>query len=111
MVGADYFQRNLNCAAEDGRIHQIAFMTGSKATVDFMRLMLKRITFTGSTLRARPINVKAQLAQALEDQVWPLLSSGNITPVIDSTFPLEQAADAHRRMESNVHIGKIILTV
>lgn len=111
MVGGGYIQRNLSCVAEDGRIHQIGFLEGAKATVDFTRLMLKRVTLTGSTLRSRSIEVKAQLANALEDQVWPLLSSGRVKPVIDCTFPLEQAADAHRRMEGSGHIGKIILTV
>jgi putative PIG3 family NAD(P)H quinone oxidoreductase len=111
MVGGDYFQKNIYCAAEDGRIHQIAFLQGSKATVDFNRLMRKRITLTGSTLRPRTSEVKAQLARALEDKVWPLLSDGEVKPVIDSTFALEKAAEAHARMESNVHIGKIILTL
>ena len=110
MVGGDYFQRNLLTAAEDGRIHQIAFMNGPKATVDFTRMMLKRITLTGSTLRARSMEVKGQLARALEEQVWPLLAEGRIKPVIDSSFPLEQAANAHRRMDSLAHIGKIVLT-
>jgi putative PIG3 family NAD(P)H quinone oxidoreductase len=111
MVGGDYIQKNLHCAAEDGRIHQIAFLQGPKATVDFTRLMMKRITLTGSTLRARPIEVKAALALALEEKVWPLLSSGAIKPVIDSTFPLQDAAGAHRHMESGAHTGKIILTL
>jgi len=111
MVGGDYLQKNIYCAAEDGRIHQIAFLHGSKATVDFNRLMRKRITLTGSTLRPRTPEVKAQLARALEDRVWPLLSAGEVKPIIDSTFPLEKAAEAHARMESNVHIGKIILTL
>jgi putative PIG3 family NAD(P)H quinone oxidoreductase len=111
MVGGDYIQKNLHCAAEDGRIHQIAFLQGPKATVDFTRLMMKRITLTGSTLRARPIEVKAALALALEEKVWPLLSSGTIKPVIDSTFPLQDAAGAHRHMESGAHTGKIILTL
>jgi putative PIG3 family NAD(P)H quinone oxidoreductase len=111
MVGGSYIDRNLSCVAEDGSIHQIAFLEGSKATVDLMRLMLKRITLTGSTLRVRSAEVKGELARALEEKVWPLLASGEVKPVIDSTFPLEKAADAHRRMESNAHIGKIILTV
>lgn len=110
MVGGDYFQRNLLAAAEDGRIHQIAFMNGPKATVDFTRMMLKRITLTGSTLRARSMEVKGRLARALEEQVWPLLAEGRVKPVIDSSFSLELAADAHRRMETHAHIGKIVLT-
>ncbi len=111
MIGGDYVQRNLLSAAEDGRIHQIGFQHGPKADVDFTRMMLKRITLTGSTLRARTMEVKAHLARALEDKVWPLLASGRVKPVIDSSFPLERAADAHRRMETNAHIGKIILTI
>jgi putative PIG3 family NAD(P)H quinone oxidoreductase len=111
MVGGDYIERNLHCVAEDGRIHQIGFLKGPKATVDFTRLMIKRITLTGSTLRPRSIAVKAQLARALEDQVWPLLSNGAIRPVIETVFPLEKAADAHRLMEEGSHIGKILLTV
>jgi len=111
MVGGDYVDRNIQVAAEDGRIHQIAFQSGSKATADLMRLMLKRVTLTGSTLRARPMEVKNRLARRLEEQVWPLLGKGQIKPVIDSTFALEKASEAHRRMETNAHIGKIILTV
>ncbi len=111
MVGGDYIQRNLKCVVDEGRIHQIGFLNGSKASVDFTRLMLKRITLTGSTLRARPIEVKARLAYALEEQVWPLLSSGRIKPVIDRIFPLEEASEGHRRMESGGHVGKIMLTV
>lgn len=111
MVGGDYIDRNIRCCAEDGRIVQIAFLRGSKAEVDFMRLMLKRITLTGSTLRARPDAVKAGIARWVEAHAWPLLASGAVKPVIDSTFPLAEAAAAHSRMESNQHIGKIVLTV
>lgn len=111
MVGGDYVQRNLNCIAEDGQIHQIGFLGGARATVDFTRLVLKRVTLTGSTLRARSAAVKAELARALEEKVWPMLSSGAIGPVIDRAYPLPGAAEAHRRMESSAHIGKIILTV
>lgn len=109
MVGGDYIQRNIAVAAEDGRINQIAFLRGSKAEVDFMRLMLKRITLTGSTLRARSAEVKAGIARALEEKVWPLLADGSVRPVIDSRFPLADAAGAHKRMESGAHIGKILL--
>mgnify|MGYP006281280997 FL=1 len=109
MVGGDYVQRNIACAAEDGRIHQIAFLRGSRVEVDLMRMMLKRITLTGSTLRARPSEVKARIARALEDKVWPLLESGKVRPVIDSRYPLTDAAEAHRRMETSAHIGKILL--
>jgi putative PIG3 family NAD(P)H quinone oxidoreductase len=111
MVGGDYVERNIQVAAEDGRIHQIAFQTGSKVTVDLMRLMLKRVVISGSTLRPRPMEVKGKIAQGLEEQVWPLLGLGQVKPVIDSTFPLDQASEAHRRMETNAHIGKIILTI
>jgi NADPH:quinone reductase len=111
MVGGDYVERNIVLAAEEGRIHQIAFQTGSKVTVDLMRLMLKRVTLTGSTLRPRTMEVKGALARGLEEQVWPLLVRGQVKPVIDSTFPLDQASEAHRRMETNNHIGKIILTI
>ena len=111
MVGGDYVERNMLAAAEDGRIHQIAFQAGSKITVDLMRLMLKRVTLTGSTLRPRPWEVKGAIARGLEEQVWPLLARAEVKPVIDSTFPLAQASDAHRRMETNTHIGKIILTI
>lgn len=110
MVGGDYIERNMQAAAEDGRIMQIAFLRGSSAKVDFMRLMLKRITLSGSTLRARPVAVKARIARALEEKVWPLLAAGKIKPVIDSVYPLPEAAAAHRRMESNEHRGKIVLT-
>lgn len=111
MVGGEYVERNIQAVAEEGRIHQIAFQTGSKVTVDLMRLMLKRVTLTGSTLRPRTMEVKGRLAQGLQEQVWPLLASGQIKPVIDSTFPLAAASEAHRRMETNAHIGKIILTI
>lgn len=109
MVGGDYMQRNIAAATEDGRINQIAFLRGARAEVDFMRLMLKRITLTGSTLRARPDDVKAGIARALEGKVWPLLADGTVRPVIDSRFPLTDAAGAHIRMESGAHIGKILL--
>jgi NADPH2:quinone reductase len=111
MVGGDYIQKNILCAAEDGRIHQIAFLNGPKATVDFSRLMVKRLTLTGATLRPRTPQVKAELARGLEENVWPLLSAGKVKPIIDSTFGLDEAAKAHARMETNAHIGKIILTI
>ncbi len=109
MVGGDYVQRNIAVAAEDGRIHQIAFLRGSKVEVDLMRMMLKRITLTGSTLRARPASVKARIARALEENVWPLLERAQVRPVVDSRYPLTEAAQAHRRMETSAHIGKILL--
>ncbi len=110
MVGGDYIDRNIRAAAEDGRIVQIAFLRGSRASADFMRLMLKRLTLTGSTLRARPAAFKAELARGLRRHVWPLIDAGKFAPVIDSTFPLAQARRAHERMESNLHMGKIVLT-
>jgi NADPH2:quinone reductase len=111
MVGGDYVDRNYDAAALEGRIVQIAMQKGAKVTVDLRRLMLKRLTHTGSTLRARPVAEKAAIARALEAKVWPLLSAGKVKPVIDSTFPLAKAADAHARMETSAHIGKIILEV
>lgn len=111
MVGADYVGRNLAAIAPDGRIVQIAFLNGSEVTVDLRWLMLKRVTYTGSTLRIRDVAFKAALASVLKDKVWPLLESGRIKVVMDSTFPLKDAAGAHARMETNAHIGKIVLTV
>ena len=111
MVGGSYIERNFVAAAPDGRIVQIAFLGGSKAEVNFMRLMLKRLTLTGSTLRARPIDVKGGIANALQEKVWPLIADGKVKPVMDQTFPLEKACNAHARMETSEHIGKIVLTV
>ncbi|MDS4011684.1 MAG: NAD(P)H-quinone oxidoreductase [Defluviicoccus sp.] len=111
MVGGDYIQRNISALAPDGRLVQIAFLKGSKAELDLMPVMLKRLTVTGSTLRARPVAEKASIAAALKAKVWPLLEAGRLKPVIHTTLPLAQAAEAHRLMESNRHIGKIILTV
>ncbi len=111
MVGGDYIQRNFSAAAKDGCIVNIAFLNGSKANVDFMPLMLKRLTLTGSTLRAQSAVAKANIARELEAQVWPLLNAKKIKPIIDSVFPFAQVADAHRRMESNQHIGKIVLNI
>ena len=111
MVGGSYIDRNLDAVASDGRIVQIAFLEGSKADLDFTRLMMKRVTYTGSTLRIRTNAFKAGLAQALEAKVWPLLTQGKVKVPIDATFPLAKAADAHRRMETSAHVGKIVLTV
>jgi NADPH:quinone reductase len=111
MVGGDYVDRNIKCAAEDGRIVNIAFQKGGQVTVDLQRMMLKRLTLTGSTLRIRTTDVKGRIARAVEEHVLPRLADGRVKVVIDSTFPLASAADAHRRMESGTHIGKIILTV
>jgi NADPH:quinone reductase len=111
MVGGDYIERNYEAAAVEGRVVQIAFAGSSKATVDFRRIMLKRLTHTGSTLRARAVADKGAIAHAVEQHVLPLIAAGRVKPVIDSTFPLEQAAMAHARMESSAHIGKIVLTL
>ncbi len=109
MVGADYLARNIKVANRDGRIVQIAFQKGSRIEADFMPLMLKRLTLTGSTLRPRSVVEKASIARALEEKIWPLLSQGKCHPQIYKTFPLAEAADAHRLMESSEHIGKILL--
>lgn len=111
MVGGDYIDKNHEAAAVEGRIVQIAFLKGPKATVNFTRLMLKRLVHTGSTLRAREVPFKAAIAGALEAKVWPLIEAGTVRVVMDSTFPLAEAAAAHARMETNAHIGKIVLTV
>ena len=111
MVGGDYVGRNYEAAAVEGRIVQIAFLASSRVTLDLMRLMLKRLTHTGSTLRARAVADKAAIARAVENNVLPLIASGRVKPLIDSTFPLAQASAAHARMESGRHIGKIVLTL
>jgi putative PIG3 family NAD(P)H quinone oxidoreductase len=110
MVGGDYIDRNYEAAAVDGRIVQIAFLSGTpKANVNFAKLMVKRLHHTGSTLRPRSNADKAAMVAAIEARVMPLLREGRIKPLMDSTFPLEKAADAHRRMETSEHIGKIVL--
>jgi NADPH2:quinone reductase len=111
MVGGDYVDRNIRSLADDGRLVNIGYQNGSKVTVDMMRVMLKRLTLTGSTLRIRPTTVKGAIARAVEAQALPLVASGKIKIVIDSTFPLAEAAQAHARMETSQHIGKIVLTV
>ncbi|MEM8877656.1 MAG: NAD(P)H-quinone oxidoreductase [Pseudomonadota bacterium] len=111
MVGGDYIAKNHRIAAEDGRIVQIAFLKGSKAEIDFTRLMIKRLSHTGSTLRPRTDAVKAGIASELENTVWPLIEDGKFKPLVHKTFPLEDAASAHALMESSAHIGKIVLTV
>ena len=109
MVGGDYVGRNLAVAAMHGRIVNIAFLKGSKVEVDLLPIMLKRLTLTGSTLRPRSVAEKAGIARALEAKVWPLLAEGRIRPQIYKTFPLKEAAEAHRLMESSAHVGKIVL--
>jgi NADPH:quinone reductase-like Zn-dependent oxidoreductase len=111
MVGGDYMQRNLQTLAVDGRLVQIAFLQSSKTEVDWITLMVKRLTFTGSTLRPRSAADKAQMAYELKTQVWPLLEKGQALPVIYQVFDLDQAAQAHALMESSTHIGKIMLKV
>jgi NADPH:quinone reductase len=111
MVGGDYVARNFKVMAMEGRIVQIAFQKTSKIEIDLLPIMLKRLTLTGSTLRPRTVAQKAEIARELEAKVWPLLSAGKCRPIIHATFPLKEAAAAHRMMESSVHTGKIILTV
>jgi len=111
MVGGDYIDRNYDAAAVDGRIVQIATLGGAKATVNIAKVMVKRLLHTGSTLRPRTNADKAAMVAAIEAKVMPLMREGRVKPLLDSTFPLEKAADAHRRMETSAHIGKIVLAV
>lgn len=111
MVGGEYTEQNILAAAEDGRIVQIATLGGAEIKINLSRLMVKRVTLTGSTLRPRTREVKAGFAKALEEKVWPLFTAGKLKVVVDSTFPLAKAADAHRRMETSAHVGKIVLLV
>ncbi len=111
MVGGDYVQRNLKVAAIHGRIVQIAFQKGSKIEADFLPIMLKRLTYTGSTLRPRSVAEKAIIARELEEKVWPLLAAGKCKPQIFKTFPLAEAASAHALMERSVHTGKIVFII
>jgi NADPH2:quinone reductase len=111
MVGGDYTDKNIIAAAEDGRIVQIATLGGADVKLNISRLMIKRLTLTGSTLRPRTREVKAGFARALEAKAWPLIAVGKVVVVVDSTFPLTHAAEAHRRLETSQHIGKIVLTV
>lgn len=111
MVGGEYLARDTRAMAPDGRHVSIAFLQGSKVEFDFMPIMLKRLTFTGSTLRSQSVAFKGAIAQALKHKVWPLIEAGKLKPLIHSTFPLTEAVEAHRLMESSAHIGKIVLTV
>jgi putative PIG3 family NAD(P)H quinone oxidoreductase len=111
IVGGDYIERNYDAAADNGQIAQVSFTGGPKATVNFAKLMAKRLHHTGSTLRPRTVAEKAAIARGIEEKVWPLVAEGRIRPVIDSTFPMDQAAAAHARMETSQHIGKIVLTM
>lgn len=111
MVGGDYVQKNLRLAAVDGRISQIAFLNGPKVSLDLTPLLVKRLTLTGSTLRARSVAMKAEIADALAEQVLPLLADGRVRPVIDTVVPFAEVANAHRRMDEGSHVGKIVLTM
>jgi putative PIG3 family NAD(P)H quinone oxidoreductase len=111
MVGGDYLPRNLACLAEEGRHVSIAFQRGPKAEVSIVDIMRRRLTLTGSTLRPRSVEFKAMVAREIEANVWPFVGTGMLKPVIDSVFPLERVAEAHARMESGEHVGKIVLQV
>jgi len=111
MVGGIYIDRNIKALADDGRLIMIAFLGGAKAEIDFSQIMRKRLSVTGSTLRPQSVQAKSAIAAALEEHVWPLLASGKIKPVMDHTFPLAGAVNAHLRMEKSAHIGKIVLKV
>jgi NADPH2:quinone reductase len=111
MVGGDYLPRNVRALADDGRLVQIAFLTGPKIELNFAQVMMRRLTITGSTLRPQSDLAKARIAEELATHVWPLLDAGRIGPVMDSEFALEDAAQAHARMEAGAHIGKIVLRV
>ena len=110
MVGGDYVPKELKCLADEGRLVFIAFLRGPKTELDINETMRRRLTITGSTLRPRPVEFKGAIASKLREKIWPLIEAGKIKPVIHQTFPLAQAADAHRLLESGVHIGKIVLT-
>jgi putative PIG3 family NAD(P)H quinone oxidoreductase len=111
MVGGPYIARNVSILAVEGRLVQIAFLQSSKVEIDFMPVMLRRLTITGSTLRPRSVALKAKIADALRQNVWPLLERGAVRPIIHATFPLEQAREAHELMESSAHLGKIMLEI
>ena len=111
IIGADYFAKNVECLALDGRLVQIGLLGGARTSIDLGRVMRRRLTITGSTLRVRTAEEKGALARDLEASVWPLISDGQVAPVLDRTFPLTAAAEAHRRIEASEHIGKIVLTV
>ena len=111
MVGGDYVPRELKCLAEEGRLVMIAFLRGPKTELDLGELMRRRLTITGSTLRPRPVEFKGAVARSLRERVWPLIEAGRIKPVIFKTFPLADAAGAHRLLEAGEHVGKIVMTV
>ena len=111
MVGGDYLPRNVRALADDGRLVQIAFLQGPKVELNFAQVMTRRLTITGSTLRPQSDLAKARIADDLRTHVWPLLDAGRIAPVMDSEFPLADAAEAHSRIESPGHVGKIVLAL
>jgi putative PIG3 family NAD(P)H quinone oxidoreductase len=111
MVGGDYFARNLACLAVEGRLVQIAFLRGAMAEIDLRPLVQRRLTLTGSSLRPRSVGEKGAIAGALHEKVWPLIEQGRVRPVIHATYPLAEAAEAHRAMEAGRHIGKLVLVV
>jgi putative PIG3 family NAD(P)H quinone oxidoreductase len=111
IVGGEYVQRNLDVLAMEGRLVQIAVLGGARAEINLVTILHRRLTMTGSTLRPRSVAEKGAIAAALRRHVWPLLESGAVKPVVYATFPLRNAADAHRLMESGVHIGKLVLVV
>jgi NADPH2:quinone reductase len=111
MVASTYVQRNIEAAALEGRIVVIAVLGGARAEIMMSKIMVKRLTLTGSTLRPRTVAQKAAVAEGVKRNVWPLLEARRVRPIIHATFPLAQAADAHRLMESSNHIGKIMLTL
>jgi NADPH2:quinone reductase len=111
MVGGDYVPKELKSLADEGRLVMIAFLRGMKTEVDLSVVMAKRLQITGSTLRPRTVEFKGQVAKSLRERVWPLIEAGKIKPVLYKTFPLAEAAEAHKLMETSQHIGKIVLTV
>jgi NADPH:quinone reductase len=111
MIGGDYTPKNIGLLATEGRLLIINAMAGATSQVDLMRVMMKRLTITGSTLRVRESSFKGAIAANLEKHVWPLLESGAIKPIVYKTFPLERASEAHKLVESSEHIGKVVLTV
>lgn len=111
MVGGDYVPRELKCLADEGRLVFIASLGGAKAEIDIFEIQRRRVTLTGSTLRPRPVAFKGAIAKSLREKIWPLIEAGKIKPVVYQTFPLAQASEAHRLMESSQHIGKIVLEV
>ena len=111
IIGGDYFPRNIESLALNGRLVQIGLQGGARTSLDLARVLYRRLTITGSTLRARTVEEKTTLARDVETHVWPLIAAGRVRPLIDSTFPLASAPDAHRRLESSQHVGKIVLTI